>query len=112
MNDYWVKQLATWRDNGTEDRLELAKKDRTTVRIPRSDGSVSEGIIQALGGFGGRVVNVTIIGTPELYKVIDTEAFLELNPNFGPSLIELVPDHKLAELKKNAPGVFRDREGT
>lgn len=86
---YWVTQLYAWKANGTFDRM--ADCGDQPVRVRRSDGSLSIGVITATACFGGRSVEVKI-ETPggPIYKSMGTDDFLELNPGFGPHLKELV----------------------
>jgi hypothetical protein len=90
--EWWVRQLDEWFKNGTFSRLGAAMEAQQPVRVPRTDGSSSIGVITATSGFGGRVINLRIDGEDRpLYKAIDTDYFLEANPGFGPSLLELRP---------------------
>jgi hypothetical protein len=89
--DWWVKQLEAWEAEGTMQRLATAGKSGQRVTIQRSDGSTSTGIITAIASFGGRVINVKIDCEPPLYKMIDTDYFLEANPGFGESHLDLRP---------------------
>ncbi|MCP4967392.1 MAG: hypothetical protein GY926_19440 [bacterium] len=88
---HWAKQLQTWVDDGTFERMDDAIRSDRTVKIPRSDGSVSDGRITGFG-FGGRSVSVRF-QTPEgeRFKTIAIDDFLELNPTFGPYLKEAIP---------------------
>ena len=92
MSEWWVQQLHAWDDDSVFDRLEKAMESGDTVLVKRSDGSISNATICGLGGFGGRVVSVKIDGDPSRYKAVDTDYFLELNPDLGRSMIELRPE--------------------
>lgn len=89
LNTYWVVQLHAWMANGTFDRMKDCGDQ--PVRVRRTDGSLSIGVIESTAGFGGRSVEVKI-ETPcgPIYKSMGTDDFLELNPGFGPHLKELV----------------------
>ena len=89
-SDYWVTQLNTWHQNGTFARLNDAMVATQPVKVRRSDGTLSLGVITATTGFGGRSIEVQI-ETPEgmRFKSMNTADFLELNPGFGPHLKEL-----------------------
>lgn len=97
-HDYWVTQLNTWHQNGTFTRMNDAMVAQQPVQVRRSDGSVSVGVITATSGFGGRSIEVEL-DTPDgpRYKSMPTEDFLELNPGFGPHLLELQPEQKAAQ---------------
>lgn len=103
MTEYWVKQGRAWRENGTFERLNEAEKKGTQVKVERSDGSISIGVLDG-GGFGGHMLTVKIEkeGKPTLWKNVHTEEFLELNPEFGPSLMR-----KHEEEKKGTLGLIK-----
>ena len=98
---YWVTQTEMWSADGTFDRLHTAMVNKEPVLIGRSDGSISVGHLVSVDGYGGRRVEVKIDDEKPLYKTAHTEVFLELNPTFGPSLLDLVPEEerKVLELK-------------
>lgn len=97
-SEYWVTQLNAWHQNGTFTRLNEAMAAKQPVKVRRSDGALSVGVITATSGFGGRSIEVEI-ETPEgpRFKSMDTDDFLELNPGFGPHLKELEPQQEVAQ---------------
>ncbi len=101
IQDYWAIQLQTWTDNGTFDRITAAEKDGTAVMARRSSGAIVIGVVDG-GGFAGRTTDVKF-KTPEgktLWKSMRTELFLELNPQFGPHLKELIPESEIDEYER------------
>jgi hypothetical protein len=97
-HEYWVNQLNTWHQNGTFARLNDAMVAKQPVQVRRSDGTICVGVITATAGFAGLTIEVEF-DTPDglRYKSMPTEDFLELNPGFGPHLLELEPQQKVAE---------------
>ena len=92
MTAWYLQQLKTWRENGTGDRLAAAMESGQLVKVRRSDGSISLGTLVSISAYGGLMVEVKL--AEKLYKPMDTDKFLELNPEFGPHLLHLRPkDH-------------------
>ena len=83
-----------WRDEGTFARIVAAQDNETPVKVRRSSGEISVGVITG-GGFSARAIEVGIDGPDgKLFKMNDTDEFLELNPKLGRSWIELNPKHR------------------
>ena len=82
MPEEWEVRVKAWQEDGTIDRLQEAKKNKTPVKIDRSDGSVSDGVIVEV--YHGLLVEVGF-ETPDgtRYRKTRTQKFLDLNPQFA-----------------------------
>ncbi len=93
-NRWWLAQMRHWDVEGTIGRICAAQDNATPVKVRHSSGEISVGVITG-GGFGTRAIEVGIDGPDgKLFKMNDTDEFLELNPELGRSWIELNPEYR------------------
>jgi len=90
--EWWLRQLRAWDRYGVFKRFTEAIRTRRPVKVRRSSGAIDGAFIRGTG-YGGRSVELEIDTSPARYKSVDTDKFLELNPELGPHLLHLRPPH-------------------